>query len=107
MSVALVPRRIRMTLPSVLQKRERGKARYDARYQRVGARLASAKKTRTSDIAVPRITDGAKPNHEATRIHQRADNLMTMRRRNPLAFMQFLLGKTEENKPHTDHQHLS
>lgn len=94
---------------AVRAKRERGKKRYDARYKRIGEQMAAKNKTQSSDIAPKRINDGIKPDHNAIRIHQQADKIVQhSRKRNPLAFLEFLSNNVDSKKdePHEHHQHI-
>lgn len=53
------------TLTPVELKKDRGRKHYEARFARIGAQQAKKKRTRPSDIAVPRCGDGIPPRHEA------------------------------------------
>lgn len=59
-------------------KKERGRLRYKARYQRIGAKLAKQRKSRWSDAAVPRYGDGIPPRHEL-RVTNRAQNRIILK----------------------------
>ena len=65
------------TLTPVELKKLRGKARYDARYQRIGAKLAKQRRSRWSDTAFRRYGDEIPPRHEL-RVTNRAANRIVL-----------------------------